>query len=150
VTEPDIIEVPAFKNILQFTAEFIFKTFADDAPDFSKLTVLLPHAQVTQQFNIALCQLTDEKLPGIIPPWAGTLKSWAEQFSHNEHADYSVIGEYARQLLFIEALQQYPDLFKEENQWQVTLELLSLFDELSLNQVDIFTSPESWQQQLTI
>ena len=148
MTEPEIIEVPVFKNILQFTAEFIFKTFADDAPDFSKLTVLLPHAQVTQQFNIALCQLTDETLPAIIPPWAGTLRSWAEQFSHNEHSNYSVIGEYARQLLFIEALQQYPDLFKEENQWQVTLELLNLFDELSLNQIDIFTSPESWQQQL--
>ena len=142
------IEVPAFQNILQYTADFIFETFSDDAPDFSRLYVLLPHAQVTQQFNTILCHSTNSDFPAIIPPWTGTLKSWAKQFSFNEHPDYSIIGEHARQLLFIEALQQYPDLFKEENQWQVTQELLNLFDELSLNQVNIFTSPEDWQDQL--
>jgi len=37
---------------------------------------------------------------------------------------------------------------KEENQWQVTQALLSLFDELSLNQTTIFTSAEDFQDQL--
>ena len=148
MTQPSIIEVPAYQNILQYTADFIFETFADDAPDFSNLYVLLPHAQITPQFNTTLCYSTNPELPAIIPPWAGTLKSWAKQFSHNDHNDYSIISEYARQLLFVEALQQYPDLFKEENKWQVTQALLSLFDELSLNQVDIFTSPEDWHEQL--
>ena len=143
-----IIEVPAGQNILQYTADYIFKTFADDAPDFSKFIVLLPHAQVTQPFNKTLCESTNDELPAIIPPWSGTLKAWADIFCHNEHIDYSLINSYARQLLFIEALQQYPNLFKEENQWQVTQALLSLFDELSLNQINIFSSPEEWNKQL--
>jgi ATP-dependent helicase/nuclease subunit B len=71
-----------------------------------------------------------------------------QQFSRNQSADFQIINEHARQLLFIEALQQHPDLFKEENQWQVTQALLKFFDELSLNQNDLFHSAEDWQQQL--
>jgi ATP-dependent helicase/nuclease subunit B len=148
VAPSSIIEVPAFQNILQYTAGFIFEKFAEQAPDFSSLFVLLPHSQVTQQFNKTLCYSLKPKLAAIIPPWTGTLKAWTRHFVENQHPDYQVIGEHSRQLLFIEALQQHPDLFKEENQWQVTQALLSLFDELSLNQQDLFTSPEKWRQQL--
>ena len=117
--QPAIIEIPAFQNILQYTAEHIFKNFADQTPDFSNLFVLLPHAQTTAQFRAALFKSLNPDLSAIIPPWSGTLKSWAGQFSHNQNPDYEIIGEHSRQLLFIEALQQHPDLFKEENQWQV-------------------------------
>ncbi len=157
MTAPTVIEVPAQQNILHYTADFIFNTFkrldteqayAVQSPDFSKLVVFLPHAQVTQQFNEALCDSLNSEINAIIPPWSGTLKNWANQFAKNEHPQYQVIGEHARQLLFIEALQQHPDLFKEENQWQVTQTLLQLFDELSLNQANIFNSAEEWKQQL--
>ncbi|VAW51925.1 hypothetical protein MNBD_GAMMA06-2097 [hydrothermal vent metagenome] len=141
-------EVPAQQNILQYTAEFIFKNFNDSLPDLSNLFVLLPHAQVTQQFNETLCQTLTADKAAIIPPWAGTLKSWAQQFSSNPQTDFQIINQHARQLLFIEALQQHPDLFKEKNQWQVTQALLNFFDELSLNQKNIFSSAENWQNQL--
>ncbi|MCK4675264.1 MAG: hypothetical protein KAT61_05075, partial [Gammaproteobacteria bacterium] len=148
MTQQSTIEVPAFQNILQYTTDFIFERFTDQAPDFSDIFIFLPHSQVTQQFNTTLCHSTGPDLPAIIPPWAGTLKAWIKQFSRNEHVDYPIISEYSRQLLFVEALQQHPELFKEENQWQVTQALLSLFDELSLNQLNLFTSAEDWQQQL--
>ncbi|GMR01614.1 MAG: hypothetical protein BMS9Abin19_1020 [Gammaproteobacteria bacterium] len=142
------IEVPAHRNILQYTAEFIFEKFSDELPDLSNLFVLLPHSQVTQQFNESLSLNLAPESPAIIPPWAGTLRSWTQQYSSNHYADFQVINEHARQLLFIEALQQHPGLFKEENKWQVTQALLNFFDELSLNQKNIFTSAESWQHQL--
>jgi ATP-dependent helicase/nuclease subunit B len=148
VTSSSTIEVSAYNNILRYTAEFIFERFSEQAPDFSKLHVLLPNSQVSQQFHETLCKSLPAQLPAIIPPWAGTLRSWAQQFCRNQQADYQIIGEHARQLLFIEALQQHPDLFKEENKWQVTQSLLSLFDELSLNQQDLFTSANDWQQRL--
>jgi len=153
VPQSTTIVVPPDQNILQFTAEFIFETFSGQdysiqAPDFSGLFVLLPHTQLTQPFNEALCRSLNADLAGIIPPWAGTLKVWIKHFVCNTHSDYSIINEYARQLLFIEALQQHPNLFKEENQWQVTQALLSLFDELSLNQQAIFISVEELQEKL--
>jgi len=148
VAASSIIEVPADSNILRYTAEFIFKQFAELGPDYSDLFVLLPHSQVTQQFNEALCLTLSAQQAAIIPPWSGTLKNWAQQFSRNHHADFQIVSEHARKLLFIEALQQHPDLFKEENKWQVTQSLLQLFDELSLNQKDLFASAEDWQNRL--
>ena len=148
MSSPSIIEVPAFQDILQYTANFIFDTFADLSPDFSELVVLLPHSQVSHQFNETLCRSLTTELGAIIPPWTGTLKAWAQYFVSNQHPDYPILNEHSRQLLFIEALQQHPSLFKEENQWQVTQALLNLFDELALNQEYIFTSPEQWRLQL--
>ena len=148
--QPSAVTVPAFQNILHYTARFILEKFPERQGDFSDLYVFLPatSSRVVQQFNTILCHSIKQDSPAIIPPWAGTLKSWAKQFCNNQHPDYTIVGEHSRQLLFIEALQQYPELFKEENQWQVTQALLSLFDELSLNQIDIFSSADEWQQRL--
>ncbi len=174
MTQSSTTVVQPDQNILQFAAEFIFNKFSGNnysvqAPDFSKLFVLLPHAQVVQPFNEALCRSLGPNLPAItsrdgpyfaksqdggaiIPPWADTLKAWTKHFVCNPQPEindsWQIISEQTRQLLFIEALQQHPDLFKAENQWQVTQALLSLFDELSLNQQDIFSSPEQLAQQL--
>ena len=148
MTNPTIIEVPSCKNILQYAADFIFDEFSAKAPDFSNLYVFLPHAQAKRQFNETLCRALPEGLPAIIPPWSGTLSDWTHEYCHSQHSDYRVISAHARQLLFIEALQQHPDLFKEENKWQVTQALLNLFDELGLSQADLFTSAEGWHEQL--
>lgn len=147
VTQTATIEVAAQQDILQYTAGFVLEKFNAQLPDLSNLVVLLPHSQVTKTFNETLCQSLGTE-HSIIPPWAGTLKNWAQQFSRNQFADFQIINEHARQLLFIEALQQHPDLFKEKNQWQVTQALLKFFDELSLNQKNLFHSAEDWQQQL--
>ena len=146
--KPSTIKVPSHQNILQYTADYIVETFGQSSPDFSNISVLLPHSQASEQFHQALCRTLDSETPAIIPPWTGTLKLWVKQFSSNTHPEYQIISEQARQLLFIEALQQHPDLFKEENQWQVTQALLELFDELSLNQKNLFNSEKEWQQQL--
>ena len=155
---PPHIQVPAYQNILQYTAEFIFKNFSDgslnsasslsrSATDLSSLFVLLPSSQAVEQFNPALYNAIPANTSAIIPPWSGTLKNWATTFSTNPKPD-EIIGNHARQLLFIEALQQHPTLFKEENQWQVAQALLDLFDDLNLNQKQLFNSAEEWQEQL--
>ncbi|MCK5665147.1 MAG: hypothetical protein KAI17_16770, partial [Thiotrichaceae bacterium] len=148
-----VIEVPAHTNILQFAADLIFEKFSERLPDLSGVVVLLPNTHASQQFNQALAEHLDSKTSAIIPPWSGTLRSWAKEFSNSEHIEYQIINEHARQLLFIEALQQHPDLFKEENKWQVTQALLKFFDELTFNQSDVFnsavfSSAEQWQEKL--
>jgi ATP-dependent helicase/nuclease subunit B len=148
VTQVATIEVAAYNNILRHTADFIFDRFRGQAPDFSNIYVLLPHKQVIRQFNDTLCHALPEDLPAIIPPWSGTLGDWTHEYSSSRYPRYQIINEHARQLLFIEALQQHPDLFKEENKWQVTQSLLNLFDELSLNQADLFSSAEGWHVRL--
>lgn len=153
MTEPAIIEIPAHENILQYTARLLFEKFISLSPDYSEVFILLPHSQVAPHFNQALLDQTRNNSlapdnSAIIPPWAGTLKTWIKQFVANSHPEHQIIGEYARQLLFIEAIQQHPELFKEENKWQITQALLQLFDELSLNQANLFSSAQAWQEQL--
>lgn len=163
MTQPTTIEVATHQNLLEYTAEFVLQQLSTQtdtvsAPDFSNLFVLLPHSSVAGQFNEALSRTLGSEFSAIIPPWSGTLKDWVKQFCRQSFAShqgddspssrYQIINEHARQLLFIEALQQHPDLFKEENQWQVTQALLKLFDELNLNQQDLFESETQWQQQL--
>ena len=157
------IQVPAYRNILQYTTEFIFKKFSDgsldsasslsrsatdlSSLDLSSLFILLPSSQAVEQFNPTLYNAIPANTSAIIPPWSGTLKNWATTFATNPKPG-EIIGNHARQLLFIEALQQHPTLFKEENQWQVAQALLDLFDDLNLNQKQLFNSAEEWQEQL--
>jgi hypothetical protein len=121
------IEIPAYQNILQYTADFIFKNFSEhltaSSLSNSSLFVLLPAPQVAEQFTPALYHSIPSETSAIIPPWSGTLKNWATTFVTNPKSD-EVINHPTRQLLFIEALQRHPSLFKEENQWQVAQALL--------------------------
>jgi len=149
-------KVPADQDILQYVVEFIAERYLNNKGrtrnDLSNLFVLLPHAHVKQQFTSALGNILSEEIPAFIPPWSGTLKNWILQFSSDSTSEATtekqLINDFSRQLLFIEALQQHPDLFKPENQWQVTQALLKLFDELSLNQLDIFSSEEELHDTL--
>lgn len=159
MTQPDIIEVPAYENLLQYTADYLLERSSDQcaeqgltgpssqAADLSQYIILLPHPRVAKPFYAVLGKRLDNDRPAIIPPWAGTLREWAQQFTYSDR-QREIISDHSRTLLFIDALQQYPSLFKEENQWQVTQALLQFFDELSLNQQNLFTTPEEWRQQL--
>ena len=155
-TQPTIV-VPVYENILQSTAEFVFKYCTNGSPDtdlsdealnLSSCFILLPSSQAVEQFIPALYASIPAEISAIIPPWSGTLKNWAKSFIVNPEPDNQIITNHARQLLFIEALQQHSELFKEENQWQVSQALLDLFDDLQLNQQQLFTSAEEWQEQL--
>jgi ATP-dependent helicase/nuclease subunit B len=124
-------------SILKLAAAYTLQQFADQLPDLSQLVILLPGSDTAYQFDLSLGQALNAP-QAIIPPWTGTLRQWFQQHVPPVHPEYALINDYARQCLFVDALQDYPDLFKEQNQWQVTQSLLSLFNELSLSQCKIF------------
>ena len=159
MTQPSILTVHAHENILQYVADFISAQYLKNdgtqnatLNDLSNLYIFLPHAHADQQFIIALASLLNADITAFIPPWSGTLRNWVTEFPSNtlhiQQSEKQLINDFSRQLLFIEALQQYPDLFRQENQWQVTQALLKLFDELSLNQQDIFSTAKQFQDTL--
>lgn len=142
------IEVPASENILHFTADFTLNNFAELVPDLSSICVILPHTRACKQFQHALLQSLTDAQPAIIPPWCGTLGDWVQQFTDSAFPERDIVSQASRQLLFIDALQQYPDLFREDNQWQVATALLSLFDDLNLSQHNFFQSQEELSAHL--
>jgi len=120
VTQPEIIEVPAYQNLLQFTADYLVGSDAvkpglagtpdsgeSHAHDLSSHIILLPNSRLSRTFHTGLSNTLTDDRPAIIPPWAGTLRSWTQQFCRPGH-QRELISEHSRTLLFIEALQQHP------------------------------------------
>lgn len=114
-------------------------------PDLGRFVVFLPASNSSPYFRARLLEhLPASRSRVVIPPWLGTVKQWVNEFTPLPDSSLTVISEQARRLMFIEALEQYPSLFKDENKWQVTLALLKLFDELSLHSASVSDSSDEW------
>jgi ATP-dependent helicase/nuclease subunit B len=131
-------------HLITRTAEHILQCHADRLPNLSQIVVLLPSQGASIDLRSALLQqlTTQKSTSALIPPWCGTLSAWLnQQYSASGHA----LSEHSRRLLFIEALEQHSELFREENKWQVSIALLKLFDELNLQQIQLTKDIEDWE-----
>ncbi len=133
------------QNLLLCAADFVLQHSEAKLPDLHTIVVFIPHHGACDAFRQALLQLADSKgYSAIIPPWVGTLKDWITQHIFTDNT-CSIIDEQSRRMLFIDSLKDYPDLFREENKWQVSIALLALFDELTLQQTPV-ADAETWLQ----
>ncbi|MDH5611923.1 MAG: PD-(D/E)XK nuclease family protein [Gammaproteobacteria bacterium] len=124
----------------------LLEQFKPSLPQLDSVTVFLPNNSTGQSFRAELLrQIKNFGYDAIIPPWIGTLKEWINtNITLPDHSEYTIISEQARRLMFIEALQQFPSLFNEENKWQVSLSLLKFFDELNLHHASINQFTDEW------
>jgi ATP-dependent helicase/nuclease subunit B len=130
------------------SAERILQDQAEALPNLSQIVVLLPSEGASSDLRSALLQqLEIQNISALIPPWCGTLPAWlAQQHRPSGH----LLSEHSRRLLFIEALEQHSRLFREENKWQVTIALLTLFDELNLEQIQLAADISDWENALQL
>jgi ATP-dependent helicase/nuclease subunit B len=133
--------------LLSQAAVYILQRYAGDLPDLSRIAVITPNDTSARQFELTLCHALQQD-SAIIPPWCGTLESWCLANIPSPLPEYQLVNEFARQCLFVDALQQNRHLFKEENQWQITLSLLQLFDELNLNPTGLFSDENAFRTNL--
>ncbi len=147
---PTVLEHNRHCNLLREASRYILEQTGDAFPDLRSCVVLLPQASAATAFRQQLLQTLASEFPdyptSIFPPWAGTLRDWVT-LHIPVASDYRLISEQARRLLFIEALREYPDIFKEENKWQVAVALLKLFDELKLQRTDIHDAA-TWRESI--
>lgn len=142
-------EIDSFEDILQHTAQIILNQHQDFLPDLQSIKVIVPNGNVGEYFRIQLLAQLPSSFNGIIPPWTGTLKNYLANLSLNTGKNARIISDEARRLLFIETLDNYPNLYKNENKWQVTSSLLALFDELYLANPDLLNlTEEQWLNTL--
>lgn len=85
----------------------------------------------------------------MLGPAITSLRSWITQHQVLEENSPRIINEHARRLILLDALREHAELFNQASLWQITEQLLQLFDELSLEQQTFLEQPEAdWQQQL--
>ncbi|MDO8892685.1 MAG: PD-(D/E)XK nuclease family protein [Sulfurimicrobium sp.] len=110
-------------------------------PNLSGLTVLLPNLHAAGNFGRALCAAAG--VPTLLLPRFATLRDLAGQ------ADPGVasIPLSRRQAVIYQALRAR-EWFRQGDLWHVSAELLRLFDEITLWQVQLPASGEDFLQQL--
>ena len=85
-------------------------------------------------------------IPSLLLPQITTLKNWVEE---NSNSESRVLNETERQLLLVEAIKEFPSLFRTNNPWSIAKELLNLFDECAYAQVPLDQGMDALTQLLS-
>ena len=140
-----IINHAAHDDVITHAVRHLLDRFQPALPNLHSVAFFLPNSSACTSFRkILLEQLPESYNQAVIPPWAGTLNDWLNEFIQLPESSLTIISEQTRRIMLIEALQQYPALFKQENKWQVTLALLKLFDELNFHNASISDNADEW------
>ncbi len=140
-----VILVPHSDDILASAARHIIGQ-CTQLPNLLDTVVLLPDLLFAAQFRLRLLQAaTAEGHTALLGPHIYTLEQWLEQ---RVVLDRSVPGRARRELMLVEALQSHPDVFGDSDPWLVSASLVALFDELSLQRVDIPNDAETFTRLL--
>lgn len=102
------------------------------APDFRAHNVILPDGVPLARLLPALHRALN--VAALLPPSIGPLERLLAPYWPTR----AILSAAQRELLLFDALRQYPHLYSHGSPWPLANELLSLFDELSLNS----TSPD--------
>jgi ATP-dependent helicase/nuclease subunit B len=137
------------ENIVEKTVQFLLEHHRDSLPDWSSFCIFTPTSNLSAKVRRAILGGLHPQTKAIIPPYIGTLRQWICEHIPIADSEKSLLSDQARRLLFVDALAQHPALFKEENKWQVSKALLSLFDDLTLNEIELLEqSTDDWMKTL--
>ena len=110
------------QTIIELAVKQLLKQFKSSLPQLDSVTVFLPNNSAALDYRAELLQqIKASGFNAVIPPWIGTLKEWINSNIMLPDSSCTIISEQTRRLMFIEALEQHPSLFNEENKWQVSL-----------------------------
>ena len=125
---PQSITLSTQQKFSEQLSHIILHQATEHLPDLSQFHVIIPNAIAAHQLKLALSQNFGSC---ILSPFIGSLTQWVnDKFALTDHQTLC-INPQAKKLILLEALKQHPDLFSEDNVWQVCDSLLTLFDELT-------------------
>lgn len=140
------LRVPWHSDPLAALAARIIDDHEDSLPDLSRITVLLPDniaaRQLRRHLLSAACEGGHEALLG---PRILNLPEWARQYLPDA---IQLCDDQTRELQLVEALLEQTRLLGGANPWSLSESLLQLFDELTLNQIQLPETLQDFTQQL--
>jgi ATP-dependent helicase/nuclease subunit B len=126
--------VPYGEDILAVAARRIIES-AGSLPDLTSTVVLLPDLQFAPRLRRQLLQQANNSGHGaLLGPVINTTEQW---LCEHHPVEQQIPGRARRELILVEVLKQHPAVFEGSNPWQISACLVALFDELTLNRVDI-------------
>ena len=106
-----------------------------DPAALEKVTIWCHHSPQIQPIQRALLALSQARgQAAVVLPKIMTLQDWLGQ---QYPAAKPFINQHDKQLILVDAIRQFPELFQSQNNWAVAKELVLLFDELSWAQLGL-------------
>jgi len=107
--------------------------FNKQLPDLSNITVLLPDTHAASRLRNQLTQVASKAgFSALLGPNIQNLPTLVED-TPVKHS-LNVLPKASRELMLVEALRDYPDLYGKSSPWLLAEDLLQLFDALSQQQ----------------
>ncbi len=127
--------IPYSEDILDAVGKDILSNYIHLLPDLHKVTIFLPNHQCQKLFYEKLINnAVHFGFKALVLPRCTTLREWAFTTCP---PNKPLLSQYARELIFVDALKQQSSLFSNANPWVIANELLSLFDSMLLNNIEM-------------
>ena len=134
------------RPLLPALAAHLIAQHRQQLPDLSGVLILVPIPELAPALRQALLDAAgDEGINALLGLEIQTLGAWARQHAA---AAFPVISNYQRELILVNELKHHTDLYGAGSPWTLTENLLALFDELSLEQIQFPRDGAQFHQQI--
>lgn len=142
--ESYIHHLPYDGDLLDHLARLLLADPSQQPVDLSQHVVLFPAAGTRQRFRQKLLDVAEQQdVHALIPPLIASMESWLEQF---RPGDKKILNHNEQELLLLQALSNYPHYLERYGTWPLIDSLLTLFQELTLNDVSISDDENIFRQ----
>ncbi|MCW8917778.1 MAG: PD-(D/E)XK nuclease family protein [Gammaproteobacteria bacterium] len=136
ISEQSMQLVPYAEDPLARLATRLLSDHRARLPRLDGVTVLLPDLEGAVRLReLLLHQAATLGVDALLGPRITTLRGWLNDQPVTVGA--TVVNDHQRMLILVEALREHRGLFGDANLWALADSLLQLFDELTLNQVEL-------------
>lgn len=143
---PQLHWVPYHQDPLAELAQLVLTQHRPQLPDLSTVSILIPDPAAASSLRRQLVQQAAAlNHAALLGPRILTLRQWANDYAPQVPRCH----EQARRLLLVEALRDHPDFLSTASPWALADGLVQLFDELTLNQVELPDSPAGFNRVLS-
>ncbi|MBL1260837.1 MAG: PD-(D/E)XK nuclease family protein [Thiotrichaceae bacterium] len=134
----------------QLLTQHLKDTEADLAPrqrgDLTHCIVLLPTLNAIAPLRRQLLKQANALgIPALLGPTINTLRGWVEATTPASSERLSAQG---CELMLVEALEKFPNLFGSSSPWSLSESLIKLFDELTVHHITLPDDVDSFIKQL--
>ena len=141
----NITLIPYGDDPLALLAQHLLDDYAEQLPDLTQAVVLLSEAHAAKRLRHLLLQQAEQRGYGaILCPQISNIRDWAKRQTNKfQTLSQSICSKHQRELILFDALTQHRDLLGSGSPWHLSNDLLSLFDQLTVNQKSL---PDNYDQ----
>ena len=139
--------LPYHSDPIEILCQQLVEQFSSQLPDLSGISILMPDTHAGSRLRKVLTQQANKSgFSALLGPNIQNLT----QFIENTPVDHtlSVLPKATRELMLVEALRDYPDLYGKSSPWLLAEDLLQLFDDLSQQQSALPETLEEFTAQI--